>query len=743
LINDPNANHVAVQSCGTGANTAWHNENCVGGTVVEGYGTANLGLQANLGTITMADGNYHTVTIQYNASLGQLTKPCAPTVSLLNNLCIYIDQTAAPVLTVSTDLSSIGLTNGTAYVGLTGATGAAYETHDVLNWSFTIPTQTQTQPVTPGTTNTITFNNTAGSVITHTVSFPTGSTGGVTSPVLQSQNFPVSNSTGFPPYVVGTPFATAQLFLKKGDNPTNSTDYGSIFKDACSDASNAATPASDANCPVAATGTYIGITDQSDLVSEPAIAPGTTVGLIEYVPNLITTQTDWNPAPAGMTPNSACTNVVTSTFKCDLTNILWDFHGDCCTTSSGGTPKKGTFATVYNVPMLTSAPKINAISVNTAAPIYVRSPLTFDFVVTPAQLPANTTNANGFTAAPVSNLFYAFNSTAIALPKPIVPNCPITGSCNVTGGTPGSSSTLPVEFTSSAPATYADGAYVLQWSAGDTVGTRELNVLLTPTTGNCPDGSPATLGACYSTNLFSAPVVVDNTAPALNLTFSPSLSGPGFLLNQSVTATVSCTDPGNPGTFSGVKTCQSSIPKAPSGTLGCSNPAPGTASCSSSGAFPTATPGSTTITFTGGDFAGNALNAASQTYKVLYQPQGTLCLTDAGHQVLPPFDQTTFFLPIKRGRSIPVKFRVCDANGKSIGPTPVIKSVNVVMLNDGSGDTVEDTLDAIEDTDFHWDATNQQWIYNLRTRDKERLVKYTYTVTLNDGSSIVFSFTPK
>lgn len=133
---DPNANHVAVQSCGTGSNTPEHSQICPSGQ------SSTLGIQSMPG-INIADGNVHTVILQYDPGL----------------LSIFVDNSGVPVLVVPVRLDQllnlIELETGLgAYVGFTGGTGADTEEADILSWTFTPggntnPT-TVTQMLTPG-----------------------------------------------------------------------------------------------------------------------------------------------------------------------------------------------------------------------------------------------------------------------------------------------------------------------------------------------------------------------------------------------------------------------------------------------------------------------------------------------------------------------------------------------------------------------------------------------------------------
>jgi hypothetical protein len=104
---DPNANHIAVQSCGSEPN---------------GDLTAcQLGITSSIGQI--ADGNVHTVTISYTPGI----------------LLVFFDDLSTPALAVKVNLSKLLklAAGGKAWVGFTGSTGTFFETQDLLSWSFT------------------------------------------------------------------------------------------------------------------------------------------------------------------------------------------------------------------------------------------------------------------------------------------------------------------------------------------------------------------------------------------------------------------------------------------------------------------------------------------------------------------------------------------------------------------------------------------------------------------------------
>jgi hypothetical protein len=108
---DPNANHVAIQSNGTLANTADHNLSAIN--------VVNL---LNPG-ISLSDTATHTVKITYDGN------------SAMN---VYIDANPVPVLTAPVNLSNLLslAPGGKAVLGFTAATGASYETTNIRSWSF-------------------------------------------------------------------------------------------------------------------------------------------------------------------------------------------------------------------------------------------------------------------------------------------------------------------------------------------------------------------------------------------------------------------------------------------------------------------------------------------------------------------------------------------------------------------------------------------------------------------------------
>ena len=150
---DPNGNHIAVQSCGPNnastltPNSADHNYVCPDGN------PAKLALQSLPSGLSLTDGLAHTITVNYLPP-GTCTSDC-------NNLSVYFDSTL--ILQTTVDLTKqLNLANGSsAYIGFTAATGSLVENNDILSWSFSqwpLSPITITQPVQPTVTN---FNYTS------------------------------------------------------------------------------------------------------------------------------------------------------------------------------------------------------------------------------------------------------------------------------------------------------------------------------------------------------------------------------------------------------------------------------------------------------------------------------------------------------------------------------------------------------------------------------------------------------
>jgi hypothetical protein len=118
-----------------------------------------------------------------------------------------------------------------------------------------------------------------------------------------------------------------------------------------------------------------------------------------------------------------------------------------------------------------------------------------------------------------------------------------------------------------------------------------------------------------------------------------------------------------------------------------------------------------------------------------------MCVGSPGHQILQPIDGDGMSV-FKQKSTVPAKFRVCDAYGSSVGTPGVVSSFNLVsvMIGTTSAAITEEIVSTTPYNEFRWSATDQQWIFNLNTKNLSAGKTYIYKITLNDGSAIDFEF---
>jgi len=131
---------------------------------------------------------------------------------------------------------------------------------------------------------------------------------------------------------------------------------------------------------------------------------------------------------------------------------------------------------------------------------------------------------------------------------------------------------------------------------------------------------------------------------------------------------------------------------------------------------------------------------APGTLSVVYATGG-MCLGEPGRTILQPInaDGTSIF---KQKSTVPAKFRVCDANGVSIGTPGVVTGFfNFQVISGTMSVPVEDVpVSTTPDTAFRWSSSDQQWIFNINTKNLAINKTYVYKVMLNDGSSFNFQY---
>jgi len=96
----------------------------------------------------------------------------------------------------------------------------------------------------------------------------------------------------------------------------------------------------------------------------------------------------------------------------------------------------------------------------------------------------------------------------------------------------------------------------------------------------------------------------------------------------------------------------------------------------------------------------------------------------------------------KQGSTVPAKFRVADINGNSIGTPGVVTDFKLFKIIVGTEvlEPNEPALSTTPDTAFRWSASDEQWIFNISTKNLAKNKTYVYRITLNDGTAIIFQF---
>jgi hypothetical protein len=149
--------------------------------------------------------------------------------------------------------------------------------------------------------------------------------------------------------------------------------------------------------------------------------------------------------------------------------------------------------------------------------------------------------------------------------------------------------------------------------------------------------------------------------------------------------------------------------------------------------------GTYSITCTGLSSSNYAIQYIPGTLSVLFASTGS-CLGEPGHTILPPIAANGSSV-FNAGRTAPAKFRVCDANGVSIGTPGTVRTFNIVEVITGTISDVNLSVDSTTpDTAFRWDPTAQQWIFNISTKSLAPGATYIFRIGLNDGSDITFQF---
>ena len=264
---------------------------------------------------------------------------------------------------------------------------------------------------------------------------------------------------------------------------------------------------------------------------------------------------------------------------------------------------------------------------------------------------------------------------------------------------------------------------------------------VTFTDGSLTLGSASLTGsgpftATFSINLLSAGTHSITATYNGDSIFDVSLSAPlSFVVNPApltitandATKILNAPNPAFTASYSGFVLGEG--PGVLSGVLSCATTA---VTNSPVGGYP--------ITCSGQSSTNYAISYVAGTLHVIFAPAG-LVDGEPSHVILQPVaaDGSSVF---KAGRTVPLKFRVGDANGNSIGTPGTITGFHIIGVITGTVSTPLDLAPSstTPDTSFRFDPTAQQWIFNLNTSGLSAGSTYIFRIDLADGSNITFQF---
>jgi len=590
--------HVAIQSCGTGANTSHHNYLCGGTTGPNSTVGAPVVTSTN-----MADGSVHSVTITYVAAV-----PGA-----LANIQVTLDGANIFSSPVIVDLSTIGLgTGGTAYVGFTGATGGDYENQYILNWVFAPTVQgtpiNTSNPSTLAQAVSVTLPN---NTLTAGFSFPPANV--VVAPgTVPYFGFSGMTQPQFASLVAGTALGGTTCLTAVGLTDSNGNRECVVNSFTATTSANPVQ--SGANLPQVPITETDTLYTRDTLFSQQFNLNTDTQGLLMLTGGVLTIPAGTAPGIAEFNDSATCPYPAGDPLAgqlCPRSIMTSVIDGP---TKPTGTPKPAGSSQVFFCcqPEWTAAPTIPLWTNQTtgipvsfansppyygpAAPPYPASPL---YPATPP---------TGFQAAQGLGVSFGAVAASAAPPDPVL-SFPTEQTAINSTPCPGSwSSQAPAAFTvtgmltqydnaGSAATGFPDGAYTLLYAPLDCDEFLGLKYQPSINLG----GTPVNLNlASWNT----APFNVDTMDPTVSaITLSPSAPGSYYALGAKVAASFTCTDPLSldGAAPSGIKFC------GPGPTnYGGANPVPVT-----NYPAPTSTLGPQTFTATAMDVAGNSASTPS------------------------------------------------------------------------------------------------------------------------------------
>jgi len=550
--NDPDNNHIAVQSCGPNnsnvltPNSPDHNYLCPDGNL------AKLALQSLPSGLSLSDGNVHTITVNYLPP-GNCTSAC-------NNFSVYFDSTLILQATVNL-AAQLNLTSGsTAYIGFTSATGAAVENNDIISWSFSqwpLSPITINQPVQTTVTN-FSYTSTLSATTDYSQSgLPASAFQGL---IMQGTVQTITDQQ-FSDLVNNTPFQGSTC---QHQDTGNGTFACVTTTDLCTNSSSSV-PAG-ANC-LGTTGPLINVSNTYNLdpSQKPIVAPGYIMGK----DNAISCGANADNSCKGLvsvftsiTGDAASTAGHTNNFNSVLIPILGSVQPSTSVTT---TPPLNSGWTNGNISV-----NFNSVDIvpsnNTNPPSTLPTVTSINYSVTGPNLPAPATGtvsgATGSVLIPVTAegttvITYAATDSANILETLItnsgnqVSTATPTFSFKVDLTPPTVSCTPPAIAWQPAdvvvPCTAADnpggsglvGPSSFSLQTNVPAGTETNTATIPPVTVKDVAGNTSALQPAQGS---FGPFEVDKKAPVIT---GPTISPASPVFGQSVTANYSCTDGGS------------------------------------------------------------------------------------------------------------------------------------------------------------------------------------------------------
>jgi hypothetical protein len=200
------------------------------------------------------------------------------------------------------------------------------------------------------------------------------------------------------------------------------------------------------------------------------------------------------------------------------------------------------------------------------------------------------------------------------------------------------------------------------------------------------------------------------------------------LASNSKTVVLNTANPGFTGTYTGFVLGETASTAASTGALACN------ATVTSVGSHGITCSGQTFTNYT-------VVQAGTQGVATVQYAAAGACTARPGHQILAPIasDGSSIFTRAST-TTIPVQFRVCDANGVSVSTAGVVSSFTLLRRITGG---VTTTFNQRQNATFSFQAGAQDWLANLSTSTPTNLAAgstYVYQINLNDGTTIGFQF---